>query len=145
MLRPMARRLAAFALLLVVLAPVAFAAGTVTTTERRAASYKVVKFAWTSSAGGAADATTAGTFCGKVDMLATVPGAGGVQPTDLYDVVVTDADGVDVLAGAGANRSNATTQTVVTASLGAVCYSTLTLAVTNAGNAKAGVLLLYVR
>ena len=137
------RRLLAAALLLSWAASVAHAAGTVTATERTHLQYKVVKFAWTSSAGGAADSTTTASFCGKVEYLATDPGA--TAPTDDYDVAVTDADGVDVLSGAGANRDTANTEYVLSSSLGAVCYSTLTLAVTNAGNAKEGTVYLYIR
>lgn len=131
--------------LAVLVAAATYGAGTVTTTEARHAALKRIKFAWVSSAGGAADATTVNSFCGKVELLATIPDGGGTQPTDLYDLTVTDVDGIDVLAGAGANRSNASTQTVVSSSLGAVCYSTLTLAITNAGNAKGGTVVLYLR
>ena len=126
------------------LAAAAFAAGTVTTTERVHASYKVVKFAWISSAGGAADATTTEFYCGKLDLLTTDPDGTDI-PTDNYDIVITDADGVDVLAGAGANRDTANTEQVVSSSLGATCYSKLTLAVTNAGAAKAGTIYLHLR
>lgn len=34
------------------------------------------------------------------------PGSGGAQPTDLYDLVLTNELGVDVLGGLGANLSN---------------------------------------
>lgn len=120
-------------------------AGTVTTTEETHGSVKKVKFAWISSAGGAADAVSAAAFSGAIERLVTVPGAGGVQPTDNYDVVVNDDDGNDVLMGAGANRSNASTQQVLASSLGVVANDKLTLAVTNAGNAKEGTVILYLR
>lgn len=120
-------------------------AGTVTTTEVTHRPLRLVKFAWTSSAGGAADATSTGYFTGVIEKAKFVPGAGGSQPTDNYDVVINDADGDDVLAGGGANRSNASTQWVQGSSLGAVVESQLTLAVTNAGDAKTGEVHLYIR
>lgn len=119
-------------------------AGTVTKDETLHASVKKVVFAWTSSAGGAADATTDGVFDGKVIGLTTIP-SGAAAPTDNYDVAVTDVDGHDVLLGAGANRDTANTEHVAEASLGAVAGSKLTLAVTNAGDTKQGTVILYLR
>lgn len=121
------------------------AAGTVTMTETTHKTLQVVKMAWVSSAGGAADGTSTRYYTGEIVKLVTVPDGGGTQPTDLYDVVVNDANSVDVLAGGGANRSNASTQTVDRASLGAIVESQLVLAVTNAGNAKGGTVYVYIR
>ena len=118
-------------------------AGTVVTTEQTFGSVKLVKFAWTSSAGGAADATTSGVFDGEVILLATDPGA--TAPTTLYDVAVNDANSIDVLAGGGADRSATVNEYVQGSSLGAVATSALTLAVTNAGNAKVGTAYVYIR
>ena len=118
-------------------------AGTVVTTEQTLGSVKLVKFAWTSSAGGAADATTSKVFDGDVALLATDPGA--TAPADNYDVVVNDANGIDVLAGGGADRDTANTEFVQGTSLGMVANSKLTLAVTNAGNAKEGTVYVYIR
>lgn len=126
-------------------APVAFSAGTVTRTEITFPTVKKVTFAWTSSAGGAADSTTGSAFDGKLIALMTIPAAAGDAPTDNYDVAVNDADGHDVLAGAGANRDTANTEIVAEASLGAVAGSKLTLAVTNAGATKQGAVILWIR
>lgn len=120
-------------------------AGTVTTTEETFGSVKKVKFAWTSSAGGAADATTAATFSGKLLGFATVPAAAGSAPTANYDVAITDDDGIDVLLGAGANRHTANTEYVAGASLGAIATDRLTLAVTNAGDTKGGTVVLFIQ
>jgi len=118
-------------------------AGTVTTTESTHRPVKRVKFSWTSSAGGAADATTSNTYNGEVISFVTDPGA--TAPTASYDITITDADSVDVLAGAGANRHTSNTEYVLQASLGGCVDSTLTLAVTNAGNAKDGAAYVYIR
>ncbi len=120
-------------------------AGTVTITEETFGTVKKVKFAWTSDAAGAADGTTAKVYSGEILRLITVPGAGGVAPTDLYDVAVNDEDAMDILMGAGANRSNVNTQQVLASSLGCVANDKLTLAVTNAGAAKNGTVYLYIR
>jgi hypothetical protein len=119
-------------------------AGTVTQTPKGLATVKKITFAWTSSAGGAADATTAKAYDGKILGFATIPD-GVAAPTDDYDVVVNDADGLDVLLGAGANRDTANTEYVDGASLSAVADSALTLGVTNAGNAKQGTVVLWIR
>ncbi len=119
-------------------------AGTVTTTEITHTSAKKITFAWTSSSGGAADATTTNAFDGKVVGLTTDPD-GTDAPTDNYDIVINDADGHDVLLGAGANRDTLDTEHVAEANLGAVAGSKLTLAITTAGNAKKGVVIMWVR
>jgi len=117
-------------------------AGTVVTTEETFGTIKKIKFAWTSSAGGAADATTVAGFSGAIERLVTVPDGTDV-PTDNYDVVVNDEDGNDVLMAAGQNRSSTVTQQVLASSLGVVANDKLTLGVTNAGNAKKGTVYLY--
>ena len=117
-------------------------AGTVTITEITHTSAKKITFAWL-SASGAADATTTNAFDGKIVGLTTDPGS--AAPEDNYDVAITDADGHDVLLGAGANRDTSNTEHVVGASLSAVAGSKLTLAITNAGDAKDGVVILWVR
>jgi len=116
-------------------------AGTVTKTEIQHAKVLEVKFAWTASAGGAADATSTYAYSGQIVECIIVPG--GATPSNLFDVVITDANSVDVLHGLGADCSNADT-TVLAAGLGCVSNSVLTLAVTNAGNAKTGAVILHI-
>ncbi len=120
-------------------------AGTVTTIETVHGSVKKIAFAWTSSAGGAADGTSVAALDGKIVGLATIPAGGGAAPTDNYDVALTDADGHDVLVGAGADRDTANTEYKDGSVLGAVAGSKLTLAVTNAGSAKQGTVVVWVR
>jgi hypothetical protein len=121
-------------------------AGTVAITEFTHTSLKKVVFDWTSADSGAADATTTAYLTGRIVYSAQIPNAGGTQPTNAYDVVVTDADAVDVLNGLGANLSNsASTFKAESDGLGAVVESQLTLAVTNAGNAKGGKTILFIR
>jgi len=117
-------------------------AGTVTVSEETHGTLKKVHFSWTSSAGGAADGSTTKAYNGVLVRAVFVPGA--TTPSDLYDVVLNDADGYDVLAGQGADRSSAAAETVV-ASMGAVANDKLTLGVTNAGDTKNGEVILYIR
>ena len=121
-------------------------AGTVTLTEQTVGLLKKVTFAWVSDAAGAADKVTTNIFSGEVVRAVHIPDSGGTQPTDLYDVDVNDADGADLLHGNAANISNAApTETAPKDGLGALEKSKLTLAVTNAGNAKGGKTILYIR
>lgn len=50
-----------------------------------------------------------------------------------------------MLMGAGADRSNASTEQVLASSLGIVANDKLTLSVTNAGDTKSGTVILYIR
>lgn len=85
----------------------------VVTTSKVAGSGGVTKtsIAWTSDAAGAVSGNTVTMGPGTVIAVEFVPDSGGTQPTDLYDVTFTDAEGVNVFddgAGTsiGANLSN---------------------------------------
>lgn len=122
------------------------AAGTVTVTETTHRTVKEIKYAWTSgSAGdaGTASGATTNYYTGKLIWFVTDPGA--TAPTDNYDITITDANSIDVLAGAGADRDTANTEYVAEASLGAVVESKLTINITNAGTSKVGTAYLYIR
>ena len=61
-----------------------------------------INVTWT--ADGSGDVSVTGLdFDGHIQSLETNPAAAGVQPDDQYVVTVTDADGIDVLGGAGAD------------------------------------------
>ena len=121
-------------------------AGTVTTTEVIHGSVKKITFTWLSSAGGAADGACAAALNGRVLYVAQIPDSGGTQPTNAYDVTLVDSDGIDVLKGLGADLSNAANTYKADADgLGAVVESVLTLHVTNAGNAKGGKTVVFIR
>jgi hypothetical protein len=120
-------------------------AGTVVTTEEIAGTVKKVRFDWTSDALGAADATTTNPYSGEVLRLVTNPDGGADAPDDNYSVVVNDADGNDILMGAGANRDTANTEQVLASSLGIVANDKLTLAITGAGAANKGSVFVYIR
>lgn len=122
------------------------AAGTATLTEISHTSAKKIVWAWTSGTGaegGTVTKVTTKAYDGKIVGLTTDPGS--TAPTDNYDIVITDAQGHDVLLGAGTDRDTANTENVVETSLGAVAGSKLTLSITSAGDAKVGVVILWVR
>jgi hypothetical protein len=119
-------------------------AGTVTISEITFPVVKKITFSWASSSTGAADGTTTAAFDGKLIDFMTIPST-AAAPTDDYDIVINDADGHDVLFGAGADRDTANTEFVQSTSLGSVAGSKLTLAVTNAGASKAGTAVVWIR
>lgn len=117
-------------------------AGTVTVTESSVGNVHKIKWTWTSTAGGAADLITTCDYGAEVLALVTDPDA--TAPTDDYDITITDPEGYDVMQGAGANRDTANTETAVPTAT-SVAFGPLTLNVTNAGNAKSGVAILYLK
>jgi hypothetical protein len=124
--------------------------GTVTVTEEKVGSVKKILFDWLSENGGAnagkAQKTTTYAYNGVLERVVFVPDSGGTQPTNAYDVEVQDEDGYDVLAANGADLSNAAAVTKTHANgLGAVANDKLTVVVTNAGDAKGGAVIVYLR
>lgn len=132
-------------------------AGTLTITNNNATLFakpiRKYTFAWTSDSSGNVSGTASDAISGTIVRVVTNPGA--TAPTDNYDVVLNDADGIDVLAGQGANRDTADSEHfcpgvafkdgTTTSIAPVVVDGELTLGVTNAGNAKQGELHLYVR
>lgn len=111
---------------------------------------------WTSDdTTGAVTGTTAEEVVGRLIKGVTDPGA--TAPSANYDIVITDAEGADVLAGCLAtltDRHTSTTEQVyflvkdtaatpLAQSVHPVVSGLLTIAITNAGNSKVGQLILY--
>ncbi len=126
------------------------AVGTVVVTSQRirdsGSAYQRYTAVWTSDASGNVSGNPFAVLPGRIESIRTKPNGGGTAPTTLYDVTLVDTDGVDVLAGAGANLS----ATVTALALLSPAYwqdgsRTLDLTVANAGNAKGGVLEILVR
>lgn len=146
----MKRCLLALVFALVVLAPLS-ATGTATMTHSRqpagdgAHVYERYTIAWTSTAGGAVSGNPFAVVAGYLTSIRFVPGTGGTQPTDLYDVTLTDGGITDLLAGGGADRSNASSSIL---SWDPKMFQdgsrTLDVAVANAGNAKTGTVVILV-
>jgi len=114
--------------------------------EEIVGTVRKIVFSWTSAADGTASETTEKPYSGEILGLATVPDTGDDQPSDQYDITITDEDDLDVLAGQGANRSNASTEYVTAReTLGCVANDTLTINVSGAGDTKSGTAYLFIR
>lgn len=116
----------------------------VTITEPTTGRVQLLSWDWLCTDGGAVSSTTTRSFNGEVLKVAFVPDSGGTAPTDLYDATITDANSVDILAGQGANLSNAST-VVITEDLLPVAGNRLTLTIANAGDANGGVVHVWLK
>lgn len=109
---------------------------------------EVITVTWTGDASdGTVPATSIGVVRGTLERFVTNPGAG--PPTSNYDITLTDANGFDVLAGAGADRHTSTTEEGAVA-LGTYFQRTvaeaLTFTIANQSQASAaGTFTLYVK
>ena len=122
------------------------AGSAMTFTEITHGTVKKIKAAWTTDSGtGAVSGTTTNSYDGRIMGATTVPGLAGAQPDDNYNITVSDNDSVDIALGALLLRDDTNTEFVAEASMAGVAHSTLTVAVTAAGNSKTGVLYLYIR
>lgn len=114
----------------------------------------VHSLAWVSHTDGVVDLDTP-VITGEILRVVFVPDSGGTQPTNLYDVLLKDADGLDVLAGQGANLANNANSHVcpgvplkdgtTTSTRPIVVNGVLNLEVANSGSGKGGTIRLYVR
>jgi len=103
----------------------------------------IIIWSFLSSAGGAASEQTK-KVSGKVKRMVTNPDNVDT-PTANWDLTITDEDGVDILEGEGANRdpAGAGTSEGYAFTISELIASKLTFTVANAGNAKKGVVKLY--
>jgi len=110
-----------------------------------------ISFDWTADSDGDCSGKSTATFSGCIKRVVIIPDDTDT-PTDQYDVVINDDDGIDVLAGAGADcpgGTNAatlhltpvTTKKVETL----ICNTKLTLQVSNAGDSKKGKVYVFIR
>jgi hypothetical protein len=110
---------------------------------------------WLSDAGGSATVASGLPVSGKIVRVVIIPAGAPDAPTNLYDLTLTDSDGVDVLAGQGANALEATIWNLCPGTplrdgttvsvVPMVVDGVLTLNVTNAGDSKRGTVVVYVR
>lgn len=109
-------------------------------------------FTFVANGGGSVSQASGLPVSGEIQRVVIVPGT--PTPTALYDLTLTDSDGVDVLAGQGANVAAGNVNIcpgtplkdgTTTGVLPMVVDSVLTLNVTNAGAGGAGSVIVYVR
>ena len=99
--------------------------------------------AWTSDASGDFTEATQALY-GYLVAVDTIP-SGVAAPTADYDVTIVDADGLDVLGGAGADRSATAKERAVHPTINPVVLDGAhTVTIANAGNAKSGTVNLYI-
>jgi hypothetical protein len=126
-------------------------AGTATvTTAERAGGVTEYSIAWLSDAAGAVSGNTIAIRGGEIVGVKFIPDGGGTAPTTLYDVTFEDPENVDLLAGLGANLSaTLSTRSKPLVNTSAPLFfegsASCELVVANAGNAKGGIVLLWVR
>lgn len=88
-------------------------AGSLTSTHQEHRTVRKLSLTWTSDGSGDVNGNASPVFSGEILKVTFEPGSGGNQPSDLYDVVLNDEEGVDLLQGLGANLSNGNTTSVV--------------------------------
>ena len=110
--------------------------------------YKAVTVSFTGDASdGTVPDTTLNDMCGYIMKIVSNPGS--TAPTDNWDFVLNDSDGVDVLGGAGANRDTTNSEQVYPTVSGAAIpiwlpYGSYTLVISGNSNASAtGTITIY--
>lgn len=88
-------------------------AGTITQSHKKIGIVRHVIFTCTGDSSDGSFPATAITDKIEGSLIKLVTNPGSTAPTDNYDVTLTDQDGLDVLAGNGANRDTANTESVV--------------------------------
>ena len=119
-------------------------AGSVTLAYNETKFVKTVTWEWTSDASGDASGTDTKVLNGIPLRFVTNPGS--TAPTDDYDIVINDADSVDIASGGLGNRDTSTSEQFIPggdADPGAAFEGVLSLVVSNAGNAKEGKVVMY--
>lgn len=116
----------------------------VTYTEERRATIQKLEAVIVSGADGAATGASTRRYTGEVLRLVVMPGAAENQPSDDFDIVVTDMDGIDVLYGHGADLDNAAPSSVV-AQMGCILNDFLTVTAANMGDSKRATVILYIK
>ena len=126
--------------------------GTVVETTTSLGRIKRIILSWTSHTDGTVSKAVTAYVNGIIRRVVFNPGA--TAPTDNYDVTITDADGLDVLSGLGANRHTTTTQQVIplvaatdgvtTTAMPVAIDGLLRLEIAAAGSGKVGVITLYI-
>jgi len=121
--------------------------GTVTFSYEELNTVRRVTLDWLSDASGDVSGTLTKHLSGIIERVVFIPDGGGTAPTTLYDIVLNDADGLDVAGGGGANLSATVTSHVGPGLTGGqmAINGTLALVVSAAGNAKGGIVRIYLR
>jgi len=140
---------------LLILIPSCVWAANMAVTQTHSKTNPVQKYSFdflSDDAAGTASASTT-RLNGVIGRVCFESDAGGTQPDDNWDVTLTDDTGFDILVGAGANVDRSATQCIVpmiqdsdgTNQSVVLIDDIIDLAVSNAGNAKGGIVHIYFR
>ena len=84
-------------------------AGTITVTHQKHRTIRKLSLAWVTDKDGdmSGDSPSAlPTISGIINRIVIIPDSGDTIPTDGYDLVINDEDGIDILQGIGGDLSN---------------------------------------
>lgn len=107
-------------------------------------SVKFVQFTFAGNITTTEGATSFKGFDGKVLHVVTSPSV-TLVPSANWDLTILDTNGIDIMAGAGLNRSSGSTQHKLSSTMGAVAKSDLRFVVSNAGATGGGTVRVYIR
>ena len=120
---------------------------TITEPVRLGSGIDKISWDWLSATGGTVTASiTTDYYTGIILCMEMIPDAATTTPTAAYTATVKDDSGVDLLhgLGVGSSTATATVSKVFSDGLGIIVNSKLTLAIAAAGDAKGGILNLYI-
>ena len=137
----------AILMVLVVVSSSVYAAESVTQSLQAGGQIQVLQMVWVTDSSGNLTATATGyPVEGFLMAVETVPSA-TAAPTTLYDVVLNNAQGLDMMGGALGDRSATAAEMTLPLLNGIYTMlpepGLLTLDVTNAGNSKSGTVRIY--
>ncbi len=127
-------------------------AGSIAITKSATRTVAKITLDWLSDSSGDVSGVFAEGVSGEILRVTFIPDGRGTAPTNLYDVTLEDEDGIDVLQTLGANLSSTVTTSIVpfigdgtVTDKPVAVDGKLELKVSNAGNAKGGIVQLYLR
>jgi len=133
--------------MMLLMATSGYCAESVTQSLQVGGEINVLVMNWTTDGSGDLTATDTGYPIEGYLMLVETDPSGTAIPSAAYTVTLTDANGVDVMGGALADRSTTTTEMTMPKLNGNYTIipvvSTLEMDVTSAGNSKSGVIRIY--
>lgn len=114
--------------------------GTVATREKQGSGVNAVRLVLTTGPSGFVGVNVG--CVGRLDRLVLIPGSGGEQPTDQWDLTITDEDGVQIFQDTGISNS-ATEVSYPSATNIQNVFGLLTFLVENAGPENDMVIVAY--
>lgn len=114
--------------------------GTIETREKQGSGVNAVRLILTMGTSGFVSVTLG--CVGRLDRLVLIPGSGGEQPTDQWDLTITDEDGIQIFQDTGVSNSTAEVSYPSGTNIQNV-YGLLTFLVENAGSENTVTIVAY--